>query len=146
LGRVINPESAGKERTQLMRAVVLALRELIRQQRPDLATKDLAAFLALALENIYVTVDQSVAAWEKRDYWLKADRYRMEWDWSRQLGSEMRNAVIGEDWLAIAKTAAALTNRVSTVKVPQRHNMGTPWIGAYQKLIQSKPQISPQQQ
>ena len=134
--RVINPESAGKERTQLLRAVVLALRELMQQQQPDLATKDLSAFIALALENIAATIDQSVAAWEKRDYWVKADRFRMDWDWSRRLGIVMRQAVTDEDWPKVASTAAEVAMRVNAVKVPQRHKLGTPWVGAYQKLLQ----------
>jgi len=138
LSRVINPEGAGKERTQLLRAVVLALRELMQQQQPDQATKDLAAFIALALEGIYATIDQSVAAWEKRDYWVKADRFRMEWDWSRRLGEAMRQAVQTEDWPNIAKTAAEVAMRVNTVKVPQRHHLGAPWVGAYQKFLQAQ--------
>lgn len=137
LGRVINPETAGKERTQLVRAVVLALRELMQQQQPDMTTKDLAAFLALALESIYATIDTSVAAWEKRDYWVKADRFRMEWNWSDRLGKTMRQAVQQEDWAGVAKTAAEIGMRVNHVKVPQRHKLGTPWVGAYQKMMQS---------
>jgi hypothetical protein len=137
LGRVINPETAGKERTQLVRAVVLALRELMQQQQLDMTTKDLAAFLALALESIYDTIDTSVAAWEKRDYWVKADRFRMEWSWSDRLGKAMRQAVQQEDWAGVAKTAAEIGMRVNTVKVPQRHKLGTPWVGAHQKLRKS---------
>jgi len=75
---VINTENAGKERTQLTRAVVLALRELMRQTETNRETQDLAAFIVLALENIAATIDSSVEAWEKRGYWLKADRFRMD--------------------------------------------------------------------
>jgi len=106
LGRVINPESAGKERTRLTRATVLALRELMRQSQPDSKTRDLAAFIALALEAVAATIDASVDAWEKRGYWVKADRFRMEWYWSEQLGRAMRQAVLAEDWPTIALTAA----------------------------------------
>lgn len=134
MGRVINPESAGKERTRLTRATVLALRELMRQSQPDSQTRDLAAFIALALEAVAATIDASVEAWEKRGYWVKADRFRMDWYWSEQLGRAMRQAVLTEDWPTIALTAAQVAEKLSGVKVPQRNQLGTPWIGAMDRL------------
>ncbi|HNT23643.1 MAG TPA: hypothetical protein PKM21_04720 [Anaerolineales bacterium] len=134
MGRVINPETAAKERTQLERGIVLALRELMRQAEPDAHTRDMAAFIALALEAIWATIDSSVVAWEKRGYWIKADRFRMEWMWSEQLGKNMRQAVLAEDWGKIAQLSAQVAVRLSDVKLPQRHRLGTPWVGAWQRL------------
>lgn len=136
MGRVIKPESIGKERTQLSRATALALRELMRQSSPDMHTRELAAFIALALEAISATIDPSVDAWEKRGYWVKADKFRMEWRWAEQLGKAMRQAVIAEDWPAMAMTAAQVAEKLGNIKVPQRHQLGTPWNGAYEKLRQ----------
>ena len=107
MGRVIHLEGVGKERKNLSRAVVLALRELMQQSEPDQTTRDLAAFIALALEGIYQTIDESVAAWEKRGYWLKADRFRLDWSWSETMAMNMRNAVLQEDWTQVALTAPA---------------------------------------
>ena len=42
------------------------------------------------LEAIDESIEQSVAAWEKRGYWLKADRFRQEWRWAGDLGRRMR--------------------------------------------------------
>jgi hypothetical protein len=134
LGRVINPENAGKERTRLTRATVLALRELMRQTQPDEQTKDLAAFIALALKEITDSIDASVEAWEKRGYWVKADRFRMDWHWAEQFGNSMRKAVLEEDWPGVAQSAASVAAKLGSVKVPQRHGLGTPWTGAYKKL------------
>jgi hypothetical protein len=78
LSRVIKTETAAKDRTRLTRAVVLALRELMRQTQPDNHSRDLAAFISFALLEINQTIDASVAAWEKRGYWVKADRFRMD--------------------------------------------------------------------
>jgi len=134
MGRVINPEGAGKERTQLVRGVVLALRELMAQTTIDDRTRDLAAFLALALESIWETVDVSVAAWEKRDYWVKADRFRMEWQWAERLGRGLRQAVLADDWAQVAGLSAQVAAKVQAVKLPQRHRLGTPWVGAWKRL------------
>lgn len=134
LGRVINPEGVGKERTQLTRAVVLALRELMRQTEPDNKTRDLAAFIALALKQVAETIDTSVNAWEKRGYWVKADRFRMEWAWTERYSTEMRKALLENDWPTVAITAAQVTEKLKNVSVPQRHRLGTPWDGAWERL------------
>ena len=46
-------------------------------------SRDLAAFIAISLEKIFETVETSVVAWEKKGYWVKADRFRLEWEWSK---------------------------------------------------------------
>ena len=66
MSRVIKTESAGKDRTRLSKEVVIALRELMRQSQPDDTSRELAAFIALALGEINATIEASVAAWEKR--------------------------------------------------------------------------------
>ncbi len=138
LSRVINPESAGKERNQLMRAVALALRELMKQTEADAVTRDLAAFITLALAEIAGSIDPSVAAWEKRGYWVKADRFRMEWDWAGRLGTAMHKALDNEDWLVVAQVSAQVAVKVNDTKLPQHHRLGTPWVGAWQRLQQVK--------
>lgn len=134
MSRVINPESAGKERNLLVRSVVLALRELMQQTEPNQATKDLAAYVAMALSQIDRTVELSVSAWEKRGYWLKADRFRLDWAWANRLGEAMRTAVIDEDWGTVAITAGQVAQRLKDVDVPKRSGVGTPWIGARKRL------------
>jgi hypothetical protein len=134
LGRIINPEGSGKERTRLVRSVVLALRELMSQNQTDEKTKDLVAYISLALQEISETVEASVTPWEKRGYWVKADRFRLEWIWTNQLGSKMSTALIEEDWQTIAITAGQITEKFKDVKIPKRHSLGTPWVGAWGKM------------
>lgn len=134
MSRVINPDSAGKERTRLTKAIVIAIRELARQSEPNAQTRDLGAFIALALQTIAAGIDVSVAAWEKRDYWIKADRFRMEWAWAGQVGEKMQEAVLDEDWGDVAMLAAQVAQKLQKIKVSENHRMGTPWVGAYQQL------------
>lgn len=134
MSRVINPETAGKERNRLTRAIVLSIRELMGQNEPNDTTRDLAAFISLALIAIDETIDSSVAAWEKRGYWVKADRYRMEWLWSGKYGKEMGEAVLNDDWQNVAIIAAKTAEKLKQIKIPQRHRLGKPWVGAYHQL------------
>jgi hypothetical protein len=134
VGRIINPETAGKERIQFQRATLLALRELMKQSAQDSTTYDLAAFVVLALEAIDQTIDPSITAWEKRGYWLKADRFRMEWSWAGRFGQQMRNALLSDDWTKVALVAGQVATKLDGIKVPVRHRLGTPWVGAWEKL------------
>ena len=134
MSRVINTQSVGKERTQLTRSIVLALRELMNQTEVDEHTRDLAAYIVLALEQIFKTIDVSVSAWEKRGYWVKADRFRMEWIWTESLGSHLQKALLAEDWPAVAMTSAQVAEKLREVDVPKRTKLGTPWVGAWNKM------------
>ncbi len=132
MSRVINPDSAGKERTRLTRTVVLAVRELAHQTGPGAESRDLAAYIALALRAIADTIDVSVVAWEKRGYWVKADRFRMDWSWAGQLAEKMRAALSDEDWGTIAMLAAQAAQKLNKVSVSENHRLGKPWVGAWQ--------------
>ncbi len=133
---VINPESAGKERTQLTKAIVVAVRELAKQREITNETKDLASFIALALKNISEGIDVSVAAWEKRGYWVKADRFRMDWLWTGQYADKLRNAILAEDWGTVAMLSAQIAQKFGKIVVSENHRLGKPWVGAY-KLLSS---------
>ena len=134
MSRVINPDSAGKERTRLTKAVVIAIRELARQTDTGSDARDLAAFIAIALQTIADGIDVSVLAWEKRDYWVKADRFRMEWAWAGQMGGKMKSALLADDWAGVAMLSTQIANKLSKVKVSDNHHMGKPWVGAYKQL------------
>ena len=106
----------------------------MKQQSPDSSTFDLAAFISLALHAIFETVDQSVTAWEKRGYWLKADRFRLQWEWAEMESIEMKNALLTEDWANVALVSARVAENLNEVEVSKRHRLGTPWVGAWERL------------
>ena len=134
MSRVINPDSAGKERTRLTKAIVIAIRELAKQTEPNVEARDLAAFISLALQTIAEGIDVSVAAWEKRNYWVKADRFRMEWAWAGQLGEKMRVSVLNDDWANVALLSAQIGQKLHKIKVSENHRMGKPWVGAWKQI------------
>jgi hypothetical protein len=134
LSRVINSDSAGKDRTRLTKGIVLAIRELAKQEEPGTETRDLAAFIALALELISESVNKTVLPWEKRDYWVKADKFRMEWAWSGQFAEKMKLAVLSDNWGSVAQVAALTAQKLSRVTVPPGNRLGRPWVGAWDEL------------
>lgn len=134
MSRVFNPDSAGKDRTRLMKGIVLAIRELAKQTEPTSESRDLAAFISLALSSIFKGIDASVVAWEKRGYWVKADKFRMDWMWTGDLSARLKTAILADDWGAIAACLPQIAARLGKVQVSDNHRLGKPWIGAYSNL------------
>lgn len=140
MSRVINPESAGKDRTRLTKGIVLAIRELARQSDVNDEARDLAAFISLALRTIYEGVDVSVLAWEKRGYWVKADRFRMDWMWTGQYADKIKVAIFTDDWATIAMTIPQIAQKLNKIEVSENHRLGKPWVGAFRQLTGSNGQ------
>jgi len=139
MSRIINPNSAGKERTRLTRAIALAVRELAKTDPSKNVGQlneahDLAAFIVLALEIVSETIEVSVVAWEKRNYWVKADKFRMEWRWAAQYSDKMRAAALVDDWGSVAPIAMQVAMKLQKIKISDKHRMGRPWEGSWKKL------------
>lgn len=134
MSRLINTDSVGKERTRLSKAIVLCIRELAKQSQVTPDAKDQAAYIALALQAIADGIDVSVLAWEKRDYWVKADKFRMEWMWSGQYAAKMKEAVLSDDWATIAGLMPKIAEKFNKIEVSDNHRLGTPWSNAYKLL------------
>ena len=135
---IINPESAGKERIQLSKGIVVAIRELAKQTEPKIESRDMAAFISLALTQIGAGIDVSVAAWEKRGYWVKADKFRMEWQWAELYAGKMKNALFEDDWTIIALVMTQVAQKLAKVEVATGHRLGTPWVGAWKRVTESR--------
>jgi hypothetical protein len=138
LSRIIQLDGVGKQRKKMTKEVVLAIRELMRQDEINELTRDLAAFITLRLRSIYETIDLTVAAWEKRGYWVKADRFRLDWAWSGSLAQKMQDAIQIEDWQQIAILSAEAAQKLKNVQVSERHRLGEPWHGFWKKLMNSE--------
>ena len=136
MSRLIKTDTAGKDRTKLTKAIVLAVRELAKQKDVTEEAKDLAAFIALALQTISDGIDESVAAWEKRGYWVKADRFRMEWLWTGQTAEKMKNALLSDDWGTIAMLMPQIAGKLNKIQIAENHRLGKPWVGVYGKMME----------
>jgi hypothetical protein len=135
---VINPDSAGKDRARLSKAIVLAVRELAKQKDVTDEARDLAAFISLALRTISDGIDVSVLAWEKRGYWVKADRFRMDWMWAGQYADKIKLAIFTDDWGTIAMTIPQIAQKLGKIEVSNKHRLGKPWEGAFKQLTNGK--------
>jgi hypothetical protein len=133
--RIIKTSTPGKERARLSKAIVITIRELMRLKDPGKDKQDMIAFIILALQEIAVGIDKSVAAWEKRGYWVKADKYRLEWRWTGQFAKNLTEAFEADDWVSTTEILLTVMHKFDSIKVSDRHRMGQPWVGAYEEYV-----------
>ncbi len=131
MSRVIKPESGARRRTRLMKQMAMALRHAAAGEAGEATQRDIFAFLSLSLKEVCSSVDETVAAWEKRDYWVKADRFRMEWLWAEEAERGLSASLERGDLGACTQTAAGLASHVNGVKLPKRTPANRPWAGAW---------------
>lgn len=133
VSRLIGKPSSARERLRLLGRIGHALRHAAHDRLPPGEASDLLAYIALCLREILASVEQSTAAWEKRGYWLKADRFRLDWRWAE---AEYRAAADALDRRAPASEAldslSALRRRTADLPVPARLRGAKPWTGAVQ--------------
>ena len=137
MSRVINPESAGRNRPRLMQWIALACAQLMKERSLDTRADELA-FIVAALEEIAAGIDASTAAWEKRDYWLKADQFRRQWEWTGRSAQRLRAAIERTNTSEAVAALADLAPRLAGVTLPKRLPKEMPWKGAHEKLTAAR--------
>ena len=138
MSRIVKTDSAGKLRNRLLKAIVISIRALMRQNSVNSETKDLAAFISNALLAVHETIEETVTPWEKRDYWVKADKFRLEWAWTKSTGEDLLEATREEDWVKVALLSAQVGLKLRKIQVSDKHRMGKPWIGAWKLMMAEK--------
>lgn len=136
--RIIKTSTPGKERAWLSKAIVISIRAFMRQEQPDKHTRDIVAFIILALKEIAAGIDKSVVAWEKRGYWVKADKYRLSWQWAGEFAESLAQAYEKSEWHTIAELLMNIMVHFEDIKVSDRYRMGEPWVGADKEYQKSK--------
>lgn len=139
MSRVINTNGPGKTRNQLMRTSAELLRRLSQKADMDDEARDMAALLALCLRQLDAGIDQSAAAWEKRDYWLKSERFRARWAWTGKHARLMDDLVRREAWEELPGALAQLLPHFEEVKITKFTRTPALWKGAFRKLMEESP-------
>jgi hypothetical protein len=136
MARVINTSSPGKIRNRLRRTIAELLRHLMFKRQLDEDTKDMAAAVVFALRGIHETTETTTAAWEKRDYYLKADRFRLDWEWV-PVAAERLEAIIRNDrWEQLPEALAALAPHFADVRIIKMTRPPSTWRASYELLLQ----------
>jgi hypothetical protein len=127
-----------QQRNSLRRAIAEVLRRMSAKSNVDVEVKDMAAFIVFSLREIAASVDKSATAWEKRDYYLKADAFRRDWAWVESAANRLHAALREERWADLPLELAQLTPKFADVRVTQLTRPTTLWQGCYNRLVQSR--------
>lgn len=135
MGRVINTNSPGNARNRHRRTVAELLRRLSQQPQVDGETKDLAASIVFELRGIHKSVMQAVQAWERRNYWTKADRFMREWQWAGTLADELENLIRQDQWSKLPSVMARLMPHFVDIEMRKMTRSPEVWRGAHRLLL-----------
>ena len=135
MSRVINTNSTGSQRQRLRRTIAEALKRLMTKPELDREAKDLASLIVLCLKELETGVEKSATAWDKRHYYIKADRLRAEWDWTRRYSERMGRLIKVQDWVRLPVVLAELVPRFSDVSVVKYTRTPELWNGAHRRLL-----------
>lgn len=135
MGRVIHTASTGKTRNQLRRTIAELLRRLSQKQEIDDDVKDMTATIVYCLREIDAGVQSSAEAWEKRDYWVKADQFRMEWHWVNEIADDLVEMMQNNAWDQLPQRIAPLIPRFADIKVAKFTRKPDVWRNAHAELM-----------
>jgi len=138
VSRLINGTNPGTERNQLRRTVAEALRHLISKKQLDDESKDLVALIVYSLRGISEGVEQSARAWEKRDYFVKADKFRMDWAWAEKYANKLEIIMRGELWGDLPLALAELAAKFSDITITKFVRTDALWRGRFRQLMAEK--------
>ena len=139
MGRVINTDSAGKQRNQLMRTAAEILRRLSQKQQLDDEARDMVAALVFLFREIDEGIEASAAAWEKRDYWMKAEELRQRWSWPGRMADQLQAIVFQDDWQQLPPMMVKLLPYFNDIKITKLTRGESEWIGSLTRLLREKP-------
>ncbi len=139
MGRVINTDSTGKQRNNLMRTGAELLRRLSQKPEIDDDAKDMVAMLVYLLREVDEGIDSSAAAWEKRDYWMKADELRMRWDWTARLADQLAALIQENRWNDLPTMMVKLFPYFNDIKITKMTRKEDLWRGAHARLLRELP-------
>ena len=131
-----NKENPSVIRTKLSKQIVVAFRNIAKQGLLNDDVKDSTAYIFFLLKDIQSTIETTAIAWEKRDYWVKADRFRREWQWVDNTLSVLDSILNENKWEKFPDFIASISRGLQALKVKLSNKdlNARNWNGAYKAL------------
>lgn len=138
MSRVINTDSPGKRRNYHMRTCAEIIRRLSQKNAVDKDSKNMLAHLVFSLREIDAGIDESARAWEKRDYWIKAEEFRERWRWAGLCAGQLTEMIFEERWDDLPMMMMKLVPHFSDIKVNKLTRGEILWSNSYETLLEEK--------
>lgn len=135
MSRVVNPDNAGKLRNQHMRTAAEVIRRLSLKPELDDEARDMAATLVLVFREIEDGIEESMLAWEKRNYWNKVEQFRAQWSWVGYAASKLEGMIRTGAWEQMPEQLIQLMRHFNGIVINKYMRGAETWTGAYNRLI-----------
>ena len=117
MGRIIHTTNPTRLRNLAIKKMIAVIRECLRSPQSDAGLFEVGASLTVPLQEIWESVDHSAAAWEKRDYWLKADAFRRQWSWVDKSLAGIKASVSAKNPAGLQQHIIELGEKLGSLKV-----------------------------
>jgi hypothetical protein len=138
MGRVINTDSTGKQRNQLMRTAAELLRHLSQKHEIDTDAKDMLSTLVFCFREIDEGIEVSAQAWERRDYWMKADELRSRWSWPGRMADQLQAIIFAEQWDQLPQLIVKLLPYFTEFTITKFTRSESIWRGGHIRLLSER--------
>ncbi len=143
MSRIIHTENPTKIRNYNRRTIAEILRRLSQKTAVDDETRDMAAMLVFLLREIDAGVEQTAVAWEKRGYWMKAERFIRDWDWLKEAAANIEDVLRHDALDLLPELLADLFPRFADIQLKSMLRKPELWRGAYARLMAQPPGPQP---
>ena len=143
MSRIVHVDSPTKIRNRNMRSIAEMLRKLMQKPEIDAEARDMASMMVLLLWEIADGVEKSAQAWEKRDYWMKAERFMRDWKWTAEIAANMEDVIRNEAWDLLPELMVQLYPHFASIQIKSMTRKASLWQGALKKLLADEPRTYP---
>ena len=140
MSRVINTNSPTKIRNHNRRTIAEMMQRLAQKPALDDEAKDMAATIVLSLRKIHETVETTIEAWEKRDYWMKAERFARDWQWTMKIAADLEDVIRADAWDLLPELLMTLYPHFSDIQIKTLTRKPVAWEHHYKFLMKQEPQ------
>lgn len=133
MSRIIKTQNGYRIREKALKLIGVAISEFSYANNIE-DILNIAAFIALSLDEIENSVRETADAWEKRDYWVKADQFRSEWGWVGMTKSDLVKAVLNRDLNKIGEVFESLRKKRKVMEGMINPKKGMDYEGSLARL------------
>lgn len=119
MGRIIHTTHPTRQRAATLKRIAALIRDYSHTNGSHKDIRELSELLIAGLEEIQESVNRTASAWEKRDYWLKADGFRRQWRWVDEMIAGMTKAFRADDRPSLQTHILELKRRMETSTSPR---------------------------
>jgi hypothetical protein len=126
-------ETPAAKRNRIMGLISKCSEELRNEAIPKNEMKDILACMILCFYEVEKTVSATITAWEKRDHWLKVEKFREEWEWISIVRIELESIYINDACVKAINLNNHLDEHLKKLRVPKIKTDNF-WLGCSERI------------